>query len=398
MIPEIDSELGLSVYSTNFPGTKGKIKQRNEDFVVREIISEKASNTITEDNGLAVYILRKNGIDTTHALHDVEKRFGLVLRALGLKDSNAITEQYVQAKTVSRSLEHIEGINYSLRRIGFTKKPISKQDMLGNKFKIKISDLINDVSHFNEHDTILNFFGYQRFGSKRPITHLVGKAIIQKNYQKAIDFLLNYSSKYDTAENNHYRKLISERKSDSEIIDQLPKSMDIEISVLRGLSKSNDQKIAIREIPLQMRRFYIQAYQSYIFNRTLSMAFEYEEDLFNPQENDVCYDRTNKLGKYQNEIDQRLTVPLVGHSYFKKTRFDYYIQKILEQEEISPSSFFIKDFQEISIDGGFRNASVRCDGFQASDNMIEFQLSRGSYATIVIREILKPNEPLSSGF
>jgi|TARA_B100001750_G_scaffold216469_1_gene201149 tRNA pseudouridine13 synthase len=398
VIPEIDSELGLSVYSTNFPGTKGKIKQRNEDFVVREIISEKASNTITEDNGLAVYILRKNGIDTTHALHDVEKRFGLVLRALGLKDSNAITEQYVQAKTVSRSLEHIEGINYSLRRIGFTKKPISKQDMLGNKFKIKISDLINDVSHFNEHDKILNFFGYQRFGSKRPITHLVGKAIIQKNYQKAIDFLLNYSSKYDTAENNHYRKLISERKSDSEIIDQLPKSMDIEISVLRGLSKSNDQKIAIREIPLQMRRFYIQAYQSYIFNRTLSMAFEYEEDLFNPQENDVCYDRTNKLGKYQNEIDQRLTVPLVGHSYFKKTRFDYYIQKILEQEEISPSSFFIKDFQEISIDGGFRNASVRCDGFQASDNMIEFQLSRGSYATIVIREILKPNEPLSSGF
>ena len=398
MIPEIDSELGLSVYSTNFPGTKGKIKQRNEDFVVREIISEKASNTITEDNGLAVYILRKNGIDTTHALHDVEKRFGLVLRALGLKDSNAITEQYVQAKTVSRSLEHIEGINYSLRRIGFTKKPISKQDMLGNKFKIKISDLINDVSHFNEHDKILNFFGYQRFGSKRPITHLVGKAIIQKNYQKAIDFLLNYSSKYDTAENNHYRKLISERKSDSEIIDQLPKSMDIEISVLRGLSKSNDQKIAIREIPLQMRRFYIQAYQSYIFNRTLSMAFEYEEDLFNPQENDVCYDRTNKLGKYQNEIDQRLTVPLVGHSYFKKTRFDYYIQKILEQEEISPSSFFIKDFQEISIDGGFRNASVRCDGFQASDNMIEFQLSRGSYATIVIREILKPNVPLSSGF
>ena len=398
MIPEIDSELGLSVYSTNFPGTKGKIKQRNEDFVVREIISEKASNTITEDNGLAVYILRKNGIDTTHALHDVEKRFGLVLRALGLKDSNAITEQYVQAKTVSRSLEHIEGINYSLRRIGFTKKPISKQDMLGNKFKIKISDLINDVSHFNEHDKILNFFGYQRFGSKRPITHLVGKAIIQKNYQKAIDFLLNYSSKYDTAENNHYRKLISERKSDSEIIDQLPKSMDIEISVLRGLSKSNDQKIAIREIPLQMRRFYIQAYQSYIFNRTLSMAFEYEEDLFNPQENDVCYDRTNKLGKYQNEIDQRLTVPLVGHSYFKKTRFDYYIQKILEQEEVLPSEFLIKDFQEISVEGGFRNSSIQCDGFQALNDIIEFQLSRGSYATIVLREILKPDDPLSCGF
>ena len=397
MIPEIDSEVGLSVYSTKFSGSKGKIKQSNEDFQVSEVISEKALGTISEDNGLSVYLLTKNGIDTTHALHDIEKRYGLTLRALGLKDSNAVTEQFVQTKTVSRSLEKIEGKKYSLKRIGFSKKPIAKQDMLGNKFRIKISDSTN-ISQFDEYDKILNFFGYQRFGSKRPITHLVGKAIIQKNYQKAIDFLLGYSSKYDSDENNHYRKLISERKSDSEVIDELPKSMDIEITILKSLVKSDDQKIAIRKIPLQMRRFYVQAYQSYIYNKTLSMAFEYEEDLFLPQENDVCYDRTNKLGKFQSEPGQRLTVPLVGHSYFKKTRFDYYIQKILEEEEILPSDFLIKDFQEISAEGGFRNSSIQCDDFQASNDTVEFQLSRGSYATIVIREILKPEDPLSCGF
>ena len=398
MIPEIDSELGLNVYSTKFSGTNGKIKQNNKDFEVSEVISEKALDTISEETGFAIYNLRKNGIDTNHALRDVEKRFGLVLRALGLKDSHAITEQFVQAKTISRSLEKIDGKKYSLKRIGFSKKPIAKQDMLGNKFKIKISDSTKDISQFNEHDKILNFFGYQRFGSKRPITHLVGKAIIQKDYQKAIDFLLNYSSKYDSEENNHYRKLIAERKSELEIIDQLPRSMDIEIAVLRSLAKSNDQKTAIREIPLQMRRFYVQAYQSYIFNKTLSMAFEYEEELFHPQESDVCYDRTSQLGKFQNEPDQRLTVPLVGHSYFKKTRFDYYIQKILETEEVSPSEFLIKDFQEISVEGGFRNSSIQCDNFQTSNDIIEFQLSRGSYATIVIREILKPGDPLSCGF
>jgi len=398
VIPEIDSELGLNVYSTKFSGTNGKIKQNNKDFEVSEVISEKALDTISEETGFAVYNLRKNGIDTNHALHDVEKRFGLVLRALGLKDSNAITEQFVQAKTISRSLEKIDGKKYSLTRIGFSKKPIAKQDMLGNKFKIKISDSTKDISQFNEHDKILNFFGYQRFGSKRPITHLVGKAIIQNDYQKAIDFLLNYSSKYDSEENNHYRKLIAERKSGLKIIEQLPRSMDIEITVLRSLAKSNDQKTAIRQIPLHMRRFYVQAYQSYIFNKTLSMAFEYEEELFLPKENDVCYDRTGQLGKFQNEPDQRLTVPLVGHSYFKKTRFDYYIQKILETEEVSPSEFLIKDFQEISIEGGFRNSSIQCDNFQASNDIIEFQLSRGSYATIVIREILKPGDPLSCGF
>jgi len=398
VIPEIDSELGLNVYSTKFSGTNGKIKQNNKDFEVSEVISEKALDTISEETGFAIYNLRKNGIDTNHALRDVEKRFGLVLRALGLKDSHAITEQFVQAKTISRSLEKIDGKKYSLKRIGFSKKPIAKQDMLGNKFKIKISDSTKDISQFNEHDKILNFFGYQRFGSKRPITHLVGKAIIQKDYQKAIDFLLNYSSKYDSEENNQYRKLIAERKSELEIIDQLPRSMDIETAVLRSLAKSNDQKTAIREIPLQMRRFYVQAYQSYIFNKTLSMAFEYEEELFHPKESDVCYDRTSQLGKFQNEPDQRLTVPLVGHSYFKKTRFDYYIQKILETEEVSPSEFLIKDFQEISVEGGFRNSSIQCDNFQTSNDIIEFQLSRGSYATIVIREILKPGDPLSCGF
>ena len=398
MIPEIDSELGLNVYSTKFSGTNGKIKQNNKDFEVSEVISEKALDTISEETGFAIYNLRKNGIDTNHALRDVEKRFGLVLRALGLKDSHAITEQFVQAKTISRSLEKIDGKKYSLKRIGFSKKPIAKQDMLGNKFKIKISDSTKDISQFNEHDKILNFFGYQRFGSKRPITHLVGKAIIQKDYQKAIDFLLNYSSKYDSEENNQYRKLIAERKSELEIIDQLPRSMDIETAVLRSLAKSNDQKTAIREIPLQMRRFYVQAYQSYIFNKTLSMAFEYEEELFHPKESDVCYDRTSQLGKFQNEPDQRLTVPLVGHSYFKKTRFDYYIQKILETEEVSPSEFLIKDFQEISVEGGFRNSSIQCDNFQTSNDIIEFQLSRGSYATIVIREIFKPAYPLSCGF
>ena len=52
----------------------------------------------------------------------------------------------------------------------------------------------------------------------------------------------------------------------------------------------------------------------------------------------------------------------------------------------------------MSVEGGFRNTSIQCDDFQASNNMVEFQLSRGSYATIVLREILKPKNPLLSGF
>ena len=174
--------------------------------------------------------------------------------------------------------------------------------------------------------------------------------------------------------------------------------MDIERNLLRQLSNDNDSKNAIRSIPLTLRRFYIQAYQSFLFNKTLSLAYEFEEQLFAPENDDVCFDKNFVLGKFENDSSQKLAIPLVGHSYYKKSRFDYYIKKVLEEELLTPKDFFIKDFQELSIDGGFRNASINYLNFLIHENLIKFQLSRGSYATIVLREILKPSNPLDCGF
>ena len=117
MIPKIDLDLGLSAYSTSFKGVKGKIKETNQDFAVSEVLHDKILSKISKDDNLAIYKLRKDGIDTRYALNDIQRRFGLVLIAFGLKDAKAITEQYVQAKTTSRSLENIDGRNYSLKRL-----------------------------------------------------------------------------------------------------------------------------------------------------------------------------------------------------------------------------------------------------------------------------------------
>ena len=398
MIPQIDKEIGISVYTTKSSSISGKIKQNENDFSVKEVLSEKAIDSFDNDEGHAVYLLKKSGIDTNHALADIEKRYGLVLKSLGLKDANAKTQQYVYAYKKINSLEEYNGKKYSAQRVGFVKKPISKKDMLGNYFEIRVSDLNDALPSFSGNENILNFFGYQRFGSKRPITHLVGKSIIKGDYEEAIEYLLSFSSKYDSEKNNEIRKLISERNSESEIIELLPYSMDIERNLLRQLSNDNDSKNAIRSIPLTLRRFYIQAYQSFLFNKTLSLAYEFEEQLFAPENDDVCFDKNFVLGKFENDSSQKLAIPLVGHSYYKKSRFDYYIKKVLEEELLTPKDFFIKDFQELSIDGGFRNASINYLNFQIHENLIKFQLSRGSYATIVLREILKPSNPLDCGF
>ena len=68
--------------------------------------------------------------------------------------------------------------------------------MIGNHFKIVIQDCKNGLTSFSEHDKILNFYGYQRFGSKRPVTHLIGKAIVQKNFKKAVELILSFTSTY----------------------------------------------------------------------------------------------------------------------------------------------------------------------------------------------------------
>jgi len=398
VIPKIDSEIGISVYTTRFEGCGGKIKSQDKDFLVSEVLSKNAIQNISADGDYAVYKLKKHGIDTTHSLANVFKKYNLRLKSLGLKDATAVTEQYVCSEKKLNSIAKISEDKYSLERIGFVKKPLSKKDMIGNQFKIKITDTSIDISKFNEFDKILNFYGYQRFGSKRPVTHLIGKALLQQDYTKAVNLLLSFTSEYDSTENTKLRKNLSDKSNYSKLLDEIPFQMDLERIVVNQMIQDDDPKKAIRALPLAIRRFYLQAYQSFLFNKTLSMAFIDGEDLFLPQQGDVCYDKNGIIGKFSNETGQRLSIPFVGYSYYKKTRFHYQISKILESEEVSPKDFFLKEMQEISSEGGFRNSSIKCDDIDITNDWIRFTLSRGSYATIVMREVMKPKDPITAGF
>ena len=398
MIPQIDSQIGISVYSTKFPGIGGKIRVEPEDFQVSELISEKVKNSINDQNGYAVYKLKKKKIDTNHALSGIFRQKGIRLKALGLKDASAVTEQFVCSGNKGKSIESFSSDKYSLEKLGFVKKPLSKKDMIGNHFKLKISECQNNLESFTEYDQILNFYGYQRFGSKRPVTHLIGKAILQMDFNKAVDLILSFTSSYDSKENTEIREKLSDKANYEQYFDQVPVQMDIERIVLKEMIEHGEPIRAIRAIPVSLRRFYIQAYQSFIFNQSLSAAFMDGENLFEAQTGDVCFDHNGIIGKYVKGMDQYLALPFVGYSYYKKTRFDFQISKILEQEEITPKDFFIKEMQEASSEGGFRQAAIHCTDYSSHGNVVEFSLSRGSFATILLREIMKPIDPLIAGF
>ncbi len=412
-VPSLDSQIGITVYSTQFDGVGGKIRVEPDDFKVDELISEKIHASINhrqqqqhqEKEGYAVYKLKKRRIDTNHALSEIFRYRGIRLKSLGLKDASAVTEQFVCSQNKCKPIEDFSTPRYSLEKIGFVKKPLSKKDMVGNRFTLKITGSKGNLSDFTEHDRVLNFYGYQRFGSKRPVTHLIGKAILQRDFAQAIELILSFTSVYDSKENTEIRQKLSDKENYKKYFDQVPPQMDIERIVLKEIIEHDDPIRALRSIPVSLRRFYIQAYQSFIFNQSLSFAFLDGEDLFNAYQGDVCFDKHGIIGKHTQGLDQQhLALPFVGYSYYKKTRFDHHISKVLQQEEISPKDFFIKEMQEASSEGGFRQAAIQCSNYSSSvsddgnDSVVEFSLSRGSFATILLREMMKPDDPMAAGF
>ena len=399
MVPNLDKLIGISTYCTKTKGTGGRIKSSPEQFFVSEILRERSLEKISSSGSYAVYKLKKQGIDTNHALSDIFTKYGLRLKALGLKDANATTEQYVCDMTTGRSANTLVTNRYTLEKIGLLQKPLTKKDMIGNHFKIKIEDAdFSKISQFNDQDKILNFFGYQRFGSRRPVSHLIGKAILQKNFDHAVETLLSYTSEYDLPHNNKIREMLKDKSNYSKAFSEVPPQMDIERIVLDEMINHGDALKALRAIPIQLRRFFVEAFQSFVFNQTVSMAYEFGEDLLQPQQGDVCFDKDDNLGRYQNDPQQRLTVPLVGYSYSKKNRFDNFISQILVEQQITSKEFFAKEMQEASEEGGFRQVTMLCKDFAIKEPYIDFTLSRGSYATILLREIIKPSDPVAAGF
>jgi len=397
VIPKIDSDIGIGLYTTKFAGCGGKPRTRLEDFLVSEVLGKKTLASLCDD-GYAVYRLKKSGIDTNHALDLVFKKTGARLKALGLKDAHAVTIQYVCSVAQGKAIPNYSDGKITLERIGFAKKPLSAKDMTGNNFVIRIDGADQTLASFAEQDKILNFYGYQRFGSKRAVTHLIGKAIIQKRFADAVNLLLSFTSQYDSQENTKLRQEMADQANYSKILKVIPPQMDLEKIILQEMIDHGDPQKALHELPIGIRRLYVEAYQSYLFNLTLTSAYQYGENLFEPQQGDVCFDKNAKLGKYQMDDSQKLAIPMVGFSYFKKTRFDYHISKILEQEQVKPSDFYLKEMQESSNEGGFRSAAIQCDAFAINSDTVSFTLQRGSFATMIMREIIKPQSPLEAGF
>jgi len=413
--PEIDKLAGIQFYCTKFSGIGGSIKNSNKDFKVSELVDKRfldRLSSIQDDvNRYPIYILEKNNIDSNHALIEIERQLGLRLKIMGIKDAKAYSVQYVSSEQTKKLPKVAKTQNTTITLLGFSKVPLRKSLLCGNEFVITVQEpRFSDISSFiPEIKNIANFYGLQRFGRERLVTHLVGKEIVKRNFGKSIELLLSYTTKYDSAVSKEIRNKLQDPINYPHIYKQLPKWMDIEFMVLSALVKGKESVTALRSIPISIRRLFIQAYQAYLFNNCLSNAIANGEDLSVPKRGDLCFeiednDSFGKIRKFNPTTDAASkTVPavrLAGYTFQPgKGRFETITTNILKDECVSPRDFHINEMEELSAQGGFRQAPLLCRDFRYLNSLVlSFKLSAGSYATVLLREIIKPLDPIRAGF
>ena len=314
-----------------------KIKQKPEDFIVKEI----AGHELDEDGNYTYFILKKRNYNTLDAVKLLSKFLRIPIRYIGFagtKDKTAVSEQVCSVYRVPQEkLERLRLKDIELIYIGKGKKPISLGDLRGNKFKI----VVRNLSHIIKRKTIIarkipNYFGKQRF-SKNNID--IGKYIVKRNFQKSVELINQKEVKFYIEDN------------------------------------PGDFAGALRNIPLKLRKLYIHAYQSYIWNKTV------EE-----------YMKTKPL---TNE-----KIPIVGFSTeLLQNTIGKIIRKILLEEGINQRDFIIKAIPELSSEGGERNLFIMPEDFFISEPeedelnknkfkiILQFTLPKGSYATTVIEDL-----------
>src|SRR5919106_1461381 len=381
--------------------------------MVSELVDESLdiSRSYDESHRYPLYVLEKRDIDSNHALFEIKRELHIKFRVMGIKDAKAVATQYAGMERVIRNPPtELTSRHTRLTLKGFTKHPLEKRFLAGNKFEIRIYNVRSSgLSGFvPQISKVGNFYGLQRFGSERLVTHLVGREIVKRNFTQAVELLLSYTTEFDSQMSREIRSRCADPRNYQQVLKMLPRGMDIERQVLSALVDGRGTIAALRAIPITIRRLFVQAYQAYIFNVCLSRALMGGEDLLQPKTGDLCFEMEGpatfgRIIKYDPNSKTKLVpaIRMAGYTFQPgKGRFESITKTILQEEEIDAKDFYIKEMQELSHQGGFRQAPLWCMDFSYKRDplMVSFKLPKGSYATTLLREIIKPDDPIRSGF
>jgi len=460
LVPGLERSIGIEVYATRSPGIGGTIRQSAEDFVVEELLVDGSKAEVNRSEGnteqtvlgsssvknrYLLCVLFKRNWDTFIALRNVTQQLGIhttQIQIAGIKDAKAVTAQHVTIEDVAiEDVQKLRLKDIEVRPIGYLRTGLSSYYLLGNSFQVRIKNVkhpktvieirtAKTMEELRGLGGIPNFFGHQRFGTTRSITHLVGKGFVKGNLKRAAMLFLAKSSPYEHPESRQARQELQATQDFKQAFKSYPKQLRYERMMLRSLAeKPRDFAAAFKRLPTKLLELFIQAYQSYLFNRFLSSrikdglplnAAEVGDYVVNVEKSGVPLPTMYRTASSENlaEINGtvrngkvRLAIPLIGFRQHTSQGVQGEIEsRILEEEGVSPHDFKVPAMQEMGSRGQLRAITAPLLDFTLNDVSddagdpqsraikVDFTLYRGSYATIVLRELMKPRDVVKAGF
>ncbi len=422
----VEEKVGITAYVTETEGIDGDVKLTIEDFYVEEVAKLK----IGEEGRFTIVRVKKVNWDTmnfvralANALRISQKR----IHYAGTKDKKAVTVQHFAISGLSdEQVERLKSLRIKdaeIEVLGKSNRDIQLGDLIGNRFRVivrnaKNGDRIRRIEEELKEKGTPNFFGLQRFGSIRFITHEVGLHILKRDYETAF---WTYVAKPFEGENEEVRKIreiLWETRDAKFGLRELPKYLRYERNLLQKLREGKSERDALLSLPKNLKMMFVHAYQSYVFNRVLSARIkefgnlkevekgdwvdfvEFENGYYIFAE-DFVKVRDHNFKRVKFLVEKRrasLAIPLPG--YETELGDDWTSEKIrgfLEEDGISLEDFK-HEFEEFSSKGSFRVADILIEHtnlkVDTGDSIkFEFFLPKGCYATVFLREFVK--KPLS---
>lgn len=407
-----------SVFLTaSIPGTGGVIKRRHEDFLVEELPLYQPSG-----KGEHIYVfVEKRGLSTLALVDILAGHFGVPRHAVGfagLKDSHAITRQVLSIHTPGKKPEDFPMLTHpgvGVLWADLHDNKLRRGHLTGNRFSIRIRDvdpfLVRNVAQslaILEKTGVPNRFGEQRFGLAKN-NHLVGTALLANDFDGAARWLLGPLPHAPTL-NAEARARFAAGDFDG-AASLYPRACRAERVVAGSLGRGKDARQAFRALDDSTLGFFLSAAQSSVFNDVLderlasgTLAMLIPGDIAMKRGSRACFQIDEPTAVAPDTIarlaslDISPTGPMWGPSMMRTAgEVDARELSALARVGLSPES--LKDALVASrVEGERRPLRVALTDPDAEGGVddhgpfirVAFELPRGAYATVVLRELMKP--------
>ncbi|MCJ2520797.1 MAG: tRNA pseudouridine(13) synthase TruD [Candidatus Thermoplasmatota archaeon] len=424
----MEEEVGIQGYLTKTPPVRGRLRVTPEDFIVEEVPKELP---ISDDGRFLLVKVTARNWETNRLVRELSKRLRISRRRIsfsGTKDKRAVTTQTMSFWDVeAEAITRVRLKEVKLECQHRTTRGLKLGHLLGNRFRIRLRDVplsreetstrMGSIAReFRIAGGFPNFFGPQRFGERRPISHLVGRALVRGDLHEAVETYLAHPQPGEPEDAFHAREAYGESGDVAAALKDYPERLSFEKAILNQLRRRpRDYAGALKQLPRNLLTLFVYAYQALLFNRIVSLRLKMGLSLVEPLEGDLILpmNRTGiprrdssivvtdanreKVGKQVKAGKAWISGLILGYEvHFAQGEMGRLERGVVEEEGVKPEDFAVRAMPRLSSRGlrreilaTLRDFSYRVNG----DLLLSFQLNPGCYATALLREITKGTSP-----